>query len=292
MSGAVRQKPLIGTVAILGVGLIGASLGAAIKRAGVARRVIGAGRTRSNLDAAIAGGCIDEATTNERDAVVGADLVVLAAPVDASVGLLERIVAFLAPAAVLTDVGSVKRPACLAAARVGLAARFVGGHPMAGGTATGAVNADAELFQGKLTLLTPTVQTSESATTVVTTLWERCGARVRYVDADLHDRVVASVSHVPQFLSVCLAEMCATDPNAELLGDAAAGGFASVTRLAMSDPDMWLAIAAANTEPLGEAMEAFGRRWQELTRAVRAGDQTVLRLAMETARRFKESTGK
>jgi prephenate dehydrogenase len=163
-------KPLAQKTVIAGVGLIGGSLAAAGKRSGALGRVVGVGRSRENLALAERAGIIDEGTADLEQALDGADLVVLAAPVDTCVDLLKRVAA-AAPTPVVTDVASVKTPLVEAATRTGTESRFVGGHPIAGGTSTGAGSADADLFRDRVVVLTPTSATGSAAVDLVTKLW-------------------------------------------------------------------------------------------------------------------------
>jgi prephenate dehydrogenase len=311
--------PVAQHTVVVGVGLIGASLALAGRRAGALARVVGVGRSRPNLERARALGAIDDFSTDLAAAVRDADLVVLAAPVDACVALLERAAGGAPPSCVLTDVASVKRPLVAAAERLGLGARFVGAHPMAGGTAVGAAAADASLFRGRTVAITPA--TADSATPArervatearermatearervatearakVETLWRAVGASIVVLDAELHDRVVATSSHLPQMLASCLAALAGADAHAEWVRTLSGGGLRDTTRVAMSDPDVWIPIARANRDHLCAAMDAFARSWAELRSAVGRGDDPSLRRLLEAGaamRRLLELPG-
>ena len=286
------MKPAVEKVAILGVGLVGASLGAAIRRSGFAVHVRGVGRSRSNLNVALERGCVDEIGHDAGKAVADADLVVLATPVDAFASLLS-VVAETAPReALVTDVGSVKRSVCAAAAAVGLGSRFLGGHPMAGGVTSGAEYANADLFEGRVVALTPTVDTCERARNVVTSMWRRVRAEVLELDAAEHDHVVAASSHLPQMIAVVLAAAAAKYDRPELFARLAAAGFASVTRTAASDPAMWKAIVAANGDEIVGAMESFAGIWNQLREAILHDDFDLVRSMMQEAADFKRDEKK
>jgi prephenate dehydrogenase len=276
---------------VVGVGAIGASFAAALRRAGELDRVVGVGRGRANLETARAAGVVDEIGHDVAAAVATADLVVLAAPVDACVALLGEVASASPSTCVVTDVASVKGPLVAEAERVGLGERFVGAHPMAGGTATGAGAADAGLFVGKLVVLTPTQRTRKGAVASIRGLWEATGATVVDMDAAAHDAVVARASHLPQMLVFALCGALAREADVEAIRRLAGSGLRDTTRLATSDAVMWTAIARANRAEILAAMDRFARVWDELRAAVDAGDAGALGRLMEEARTFKESLG-
>jgi prephenate dehydrogenase len=172
---------------IVGTGLLGASLAVAVRRAGIVRHVVGVGRSRANLEVALAAGRVDAVSQDPLAAVADADLVVIATPVDTAVDLLAGLVVAAPPRALFTDVGSVKTGIVVAAERAGIATRFVGGHPIAGGTATGAAAADPELFFGKTVVLTPSPETTREARDAIHGLWVAVGALVVEMSPSRHD---------------------------------------------------------------------------------------------------------
>ncbi len=282
----------IARTTIIGTGLIGGSLAAAGRKAGALRRVVGVGRGRPNLETALAAGLVDEIEQDPVAAVGQADLVVLAAPVNACVEILERIAGALPPDAIVTDVGSVKAPLCRRAEQLGLAERFVGGHPMAGGVGTGAALADAELFRERVVVITPTRATRREAIDLVEGLWAAVGARIVEMDAERHDFLVAASSHLPQMVVYALAAALCDDPDAEEIAELSGSGMRDTTRLALSDADMWAAIAALNRPALVARMEQFQRTWQLLQDAVAAGDEQRLRSLIRAAQHFKRRLSK
>ncbi|RMF23189.1 MAG: prephenate dehydrogenase/arogenate dehydrogenase family protein [Deltaproteobacteria bacterium] len=272
---------------VIGTGLIGGSLAAAGRRAGVLRRVVGVGRGRTNLEQALAAGLVDEIGHDPVAAVAGADLVVLGAPVDSCLDLLVRIAPRPSEAAAGTDVGSVKAPLCRRAEGLGIGDRFVGGHPMAGGVGTGAALADAELFRGKVAVVTPTRESARDAVDLVRGLWGATGAEVLEMEPELHDRIVAASSHLPQMVAYCLAATVGAEPLADEVVRLAGAGIKDTTRLAASDADMWAAIAKLNREALADRMDAFAREWGAWCEAVRGGDEKDLRARIGRANKFK-----
>jgi prephenate dehydrogenase len=286
------MKPVAQKTVVVGVGLIGGSLAAAGRRAGVLGRVVGVGRSARNLDVALRNGVVDEVTHDVAAAVRDADLVVFAAPADTCVDLLE-IAAASAPAeCVLTDVASVKEPLCAAAERLGVGARFVGGHPIAGGTATGADAADDQLFRGRVVVLTPGAQTSAAALRRVSELWRATGAEVVEMDAAAHDRVLALTSHLPQMLVSVLCSLAAGRDDEAQVARLAGAGFRDTTRIAGSDAAMWAAIARLNRKHLLEVMDGFTRAWSRLRAAIAAGDDAAVREVIERGARFRRGVEK
>lgn len=273
---------------VIGTGSIGASLAVAARRAGAFGHVVGVGRGRANLALARATGLVDEVSQDPLDAVADADLVVLATPVDAAVELLRGLVAAAPSRAVFTDVGSVKQPIVAAAAACGVAERFVGGHPIAGGTAAGAAAADADLFRGRTVVLTPVAGGDPTACAMVRAMWEATGARVIEMTATRHDEILALTSHLPQFVAFALCASVARD--GEISSALFGSGFRDTTRLALSDHDMWIAIARLNKEAVLRAMDGFASLWDELRGAIAADDQAALRRILQEARACKERT--
>jgi len=272
---------------IVGVGLIGASLAAAGRRSGVLGRVVGVGRSKANLETALRAGFIDEASSDPAAAVRDAGLVVIAAPVDTSIELLERVAPACPASCVLTDVGSVKAPIVRAAERIGIAARFVGAHPMAGGTRTGAAAADEGLYRGRTVVITPTPNVAKDAHDLVSSMWRSVGAEIVELDPDLHDQAVAMSSHLPQMLATALAALVAGDPLHDLVARLTGAGFRDTTRIAMSDADMWVAITEANRTHLLAAIDLFTRLWARVRDAVADADEEALRSLMLEAGAFR-----
>ena len=271
---------------VVGTGLIGTSLAVAARRAGIVRHVVGVGRSRANLEQALSEGRVDAVSQDPVAAVADADLVVLATPVDTAVELLPGLALAAPPRAVFTDVGSVKGAVVEAAARAGIAARFVGAHPIAGGTATGAVAADPSLFFGKTVVLTPSADTTREALEAVHALWVAVGAVIVQMSAERHDGVLALTSHLPQLAAFALAATLDGAPEVPTL--LVGKGFRDTTRLASSDHDMWSAIVRLNRTDVLAAMDAFAATWMRLRAAIASDDEATLRAVMADARRLRE----
>jgi len=278
--------PLIGKLAVYGVGLIGGSFALALKAAGAVSHVVGVGRSRVNLDAALATGVIDAIAGDDKSACEDADLVLLAMPVGQMGAVMARIAGHVGPSTVVTDAGSTKRDV-VELARRHLAAslpRFVPAHPIAGAEKSGATAAKTELFRGRHLLLTPQSETEARAVDLVRTAWEICGMRVSTMDAQTHDRVLAEVSHLPHVLSFALVHELASRENAQQIFDLAAGGFRDFTRIAGSSPEMWRDICVSNRDVILDELNAYRAELARIEALLRAADGEGLERLFATAR--------
>lgn len=255
------MEPGFRRVAIVGVGLIGGSLGRALRDRRLAGTVVGVGRDAARLEKARDLQAIDEGAVDFAEGVRGADLVVLATPISRILADIGRLGPLLAPGALVTDVGSTKGEIARAGDADLPPGAFVAGHPMAGSEQSGVEAADPELFVGAVWALTPTERTEASALRRIRALAEAVGARVLTLDPEAHDRAVAVTSHLPHVLAYALAAQGreAAAGNAHLY-DLAAGSFASATRVAHSPPEMWRDIAVTNRAALAGAIRDFRAR--------------------------------
>ena len=278
-----RPAAVVGTVVLAGVGLIGGSVGLGLQQRFLARRVVGFDLDPGVLDAARGLGIIDEAQLHAGPWLAQADLVVLAAPARSLVRLAREMAPFLRPDCVVTDVGSAK--ADVVAALTG-ELRFVGGHPMAGSERVGVLHADAALLENAVWVLTPTAATDRAALALVERLVVALGAHAIEVDPDLHDRLVATVSHVPYLAAVALTHLVAEAEERELLMLLAAGGFRDLTRVASGSPRMSRDMVVANRAAVRDAAARFGRALTAL--AERLDDPDALLDAAEAAKRTRD----
>ena len=269
-----------GTVAIIGVGLIGGSIGLALRARGLADRVVGLGRNPEALEEARRLGAIDEGTTDTVRAVGGADVAVICTPV-------TRVAHDAIGAAVagpmrllVTDAGSTKR-AIVADVEAHALARetFVGAHPIAGSERKGVAHARADLFEGRACVLTPTGRTPPDRLGRARAFWQGLGCRLVEMGPAAHDDALAMTSHLPHAVAVALA--LAIPEN---LLPLAAGAYRDGTRVAAADPDLWAGILLANRMPVLEALGAFQDRVGQLERALMDGDEAGLRDLWEAAR--------
>ncbi len=280
---------LIDTLAIVGVGLIGGSFAAALKRAGVVKRVIGTGRRPENLQKAIELGLIEQAVTLPEAARVS-DMIFLATPVGAFESILTVMRPTLNPAAVVTDGGSTKQDV-IAAARAALgdrASQFVPAHPMAGSHETGPAAARADLYQGRRVILTPLPDNRPQDVALVESLWRACGARTLKLAPAEHDSAMACISHIPHWFASLYMHYVATGPQPELRMDIAAGGFRDFTRIAQSSPEMWRDIFIANREPMLQEIATLRAQLDRAEQALRDGDAQWLERMLDEASKARQ----
>ena len=285
---------MIQRVAILGVGLIGGSLGLAWKKNLADLTLIGYDMPEV-LATARQRRLIDEAATTAADAVRTADLVVLAVPLAPMMHLLAEIAPHLRPGTLVTDVGSVKTPIMRQARQVLPAVNpFIGGHPMAGSERGGLASADAFLFENATYVLCPPEELSAETLTkeyaAFVALVEATGARLLVLDAERHDRIAATISHLPQLLATMLmnyaAELNADDDAFLRL---AAGGFRDMTRIASSPFVLWRHILLANEGPILDALGGFAAALQRMRNRIIEEDLDALGQAFAEARRVRDT---
>lgn len=240
-------------LSIIGVGLLGGSIGLAVKSAAMHCTVVGYGRRRATLKKALASGAIDEAAQNIAQAVEGADLVILCTPVGLFRSVLTEIASALAVGAIVTDVGSTKRSVVRDAAHLlPDHVRFVGSHPMAGSEKRGVEFARADLFTGARCILTPDELTDSNALASVLTFWQTLGMRTTTLSPDDHDRLVCDISHLPHAIAASLV-MMQEDAALPLAGK----GFLDATRIAGGDGELWRDIFLDNRDRLTASMTRF-----------------------------------
>ncbi len=246
----------LGKVALLGVGLLGGSLGRALRQRGHAREVVGFARRAETIKECDLAGATDRTTLDLADAVQGADLVVLGTPLGEMAAMARRILPSVPPNAIVTDVGSVKASVVselepLLAAR-GVA--FVGSHPMAGGEKSGVLASRSDLFEGATCVITPTAHTVPEALARVRSLWEGVGARVLLLTPEAHDTLVSRSSHLPHIVAAELARFVLDPRQPAEQRDLCATGFRSTTRIASGSPEMWRDICLANRDAVRRAL--------------------------------------
>lgn len=270
---------------IIGVGLIGGSVALATRRAGLARQIVGAGRSGETLEDALQLGVIDAAAT-PAEAVKNADFVLLAMPVGKMPEVMAAIAPHLPKHAIVTDAGSTKGDV-VAAARAHMGDRlpgFVPAHPIAGAEKSGVQAARTELFDHKNVVLTPLPENDADAIAKTETFWRGCGANVSSMSPETHDLIFAAVSHLPHVLAFALVEEIARRPNADQLFGFAAGGFRDFSRIAGSSPEMWRDICLANRDAMLHELDAYIHRLADIRRLIEANDGTQLAEVFEHAR--------
>ncbi|MHB0974325.1 MAG: prephenate dehydrogenase [Thiobacillus sp.] len=275
---------IVDTLALVGTGLIGGSFALALKQAGAVREVLGVGRSPARLTVARELGLIDRAVG--WDEAGQADCILLALPVGETEVTLRNLAPHLKAGAIVTDAGSTKANV-VEAARAALGGRFadfVPGHPIAGSEQSGPGAARADLFRGKRVVLTPQTDTRAEAVATMRMLWEAAGAQVETLDAALHDRIFAAVSHLPHLAAFALVDELAQRADGDAFFRFAASGFRDFTRIAGSSPEMWRDIALANREALLTELDAYVTALQALRSAVSAEDAEALLAIFSRAR--------
>src|SRR5690554_1634604 len=241
-------------VAIIGLGLIGGSLAAAMRARGLATTIVAGARSERTIERGQLLGLIDEGSTDFAEAVRGADLVFLAVPVSSMADAMEKMAPGLTNTVIITDSGSVKGKV-IEAAQKAIAAhisRFVPGHPIAGKEKSGVDAADATLYENHRIILTPTAAPDPQATEKIRALWQAVGAEVLTMEPQEHDRILAETSHLPHLLAFSLVNTLARQDDSLDIFRYAAGGFRDFTRIASSDPLMWHDIFRSEERRVGK----------------------------------------
>ena len=292
MPGQPKASVHFKQVAIIGVGLIGGSLGMILKRDVLADSVVGVGRRIENLKTAVELGAIDRYVSDARDGVRDADLVILATPVDTYERHVKEWGSSLKPGAIVSDVGSVKGALVEQAEQLlPKHVRFVGAHPIAGKEKTGVAAGSVTLFKGARCILTPTKRTDPQALQAIRALWEAAGSIVLTMDPMLHDKVLGAVSHLPHIVAFALinalTEVQRTTPELDLLAYSG-GGLRDTTRIAASSPEMWRDIFLWNRDNLVAQIETYERHLQRLKQLIQAGDGPAIEQELERAKKVRE----
>ena len=278
-----------GTVTIVGVGLIGASLGLALKKAGVVTKVLGVGRSKTNLDQAQKMGAID-GVVDLVGAAKQSDVIVLCIPVAQMRSAFEVIEPHLEPRTMITDAGSTKGDVILAAKEVlgKKVCQFVPVHPIAGGAQHGASAAKADLFQGKHTIICPLQENSPQDTALITGFWEAVGSTVKKIGSVQHDAIYAAVSHLPHLLSYALMASVVNSEDADQKLDHVGAGFKDFTRIAASSPEMWRDICLGNRTAILKELDQYLLIVNHMRKLVAEGDGTGLEKLFNQASRARQ----
>ncbi len=280
-------------VAIIGVGLIGGSLGMLMRRRGLADHVVGIGRRVENLERAVELGAIDRHVLDPKEGVRGSDLVILATPVDTYDAHLKEWAHCLVPGAIVSDVGSVKGSLVeQSESAMPTGVHFVGAHPIAGKEKTGVAAASAQLFTGARCILTPTGKTDAGALEQIRQLWQETGALVLTMDPHLHDQILGAVSHLPHAAAFALMNALADLRDRQLssldLARHSGGGLRDTTRIAASSPEMWRDIFLWNRDNIVSFIDRYTRALEELKQLIKAGDARGIEQSLERAKGERE----
>lgn len=284
-------RPLFRRMALIGIGLIGSSISHAARRhGGLAGEIVGSSPTPATREKALQLGLVDQACKSAAEAVAGADLVILCAPVGAYAAIAAEIGPQLQPGTIMTDVGSVKAAVVAdVAPHVPEGVHFVPGHPIAGTEQSGPEAGFAELFDNRWCILTPPEGTDAAAVEKLAEFWRGLGSNVEIMDPQHHDMVLAITSHLPHLIAFNIVNTAA---HLERVTERevikfSAGGFRDFTRIAASDPTMWRDVFLNNRQAVLEMLGRFTEDLTALQRAIRFGDGDVLYRMFEDARAIR-----
>ena len=281
---------LFNRLTVIGVGLIGGSLARVLKRESACAQILGYGRNEEHLQKALDLGVIDSFTSDLKQAVSQADMVVIATPLGAVASLFKELVHGLKDGAVITDVGSAKGSVVRAAQNTlgRHVHHFVPGHPIAGTEKSGVEASFAELFEQHLVILTPLPNTDGHALNLVRQMWETAGADVVNLEAMHHDAVLAATSHLPHLLAYALVDCLAGMQERDEIFQFAAGGFADFSRIASSHPQMWHDVCFSNRAALLKALSEFDAHLAGIRAAIETGDSDTLLEIFSRARQARD----
>jgi prephenate dehydrogenase len=271
------------SVAIVGVGLIGGSIGLALRERKLADQIIGIGRRTNSLEKACALGCVTEITTNLAEGVLEAQLAVVCTPVERIALHVAEIAAHCPPDCLITDAGSTKGQIV---ASVPAKARFVGSHPIAGSEKSGPEAACADLFNDRVVVVTPTAYSDPAAVSAIESFWQSLGARIVRMTPDEHDAALALTSHLPHLVASALA-MTTPESVLPLTGP----GWQDTTRVASGDAELWRQIFLANQVHTLKALDDFATVLERFRAALKSGDGTLLAALLAEGKRRRDALG-
>ncbi len=277
-------------ITLVGVGLLGGSLGLAVRQRKLAKLIAGYVRREASLRDCERASAVDFATTDLLAAVSDADLIVLCTPLAQMKPLVRQMLPALKRGAIVTDVGSVKGSVVteLESLIAKAGAHFVGSHPMAGGEKSGVLAARANLFTGAVCVMTPTRKTNPAALRKVETLWKDVGARLLRTTPAAHDALVGRSSHLPHLLAATLANLVLDPKLPKEQAQLCATGFRDTTRIASGSPEMWRDIAITNHQHLGRALNDFISELEKFRSALQRGDAKAIAKFFETAKQRRD----
>ncbi len=280
-----------GKITIIGVGLLGGSIGLAARKNRVAREIAGFVRRQKNISDCEKFGAMDFATTDLLAAVSNSDLVILCTPLAQMLPLTKQFLPALKRGAIVTDVGSVKAGVVreLEPLVQKSGAHFVGSHPMAGAEKTGVAAARANLFENAVCVFTPTKKTNATAVRKLEQFWQSLGARVLKLDAAKHDLLVSRSSHLPHVVAATLANLVLNPASPKQQAALCANGFRDTTRIASGSPEMWRDIALANRKNLSRSVDAFVAELKKFQTALKSGEAKALDKIFATAKSRRDN---
>jgi prephenate dehydrogenase len=278
-------------ITIVGVGLLGGSLGLTAKRRKLAGKVVGYVRRASSISECKKFRAVDFATTDLLEAASDADLIILCTPLAQMRPLVRQMLPALKRGAIVTDVGSVKASVVreLESLIAKRGAHFVGSHPMAGAEKVGVAAAQVDLFQNAICVVTPTKKTSKTALRKVEQFWKSVGARVLKLPPESHDALVSRTSHLPHVIAATLVNRVLNSAQPKHQAALCANGFRDTTRIASGSPEMWRDIALANRKNLALALDEFSADLQKLKQALKNFDSRAITKLLEQAKQRRDS---
>ncbi len=279
-------------VVVVGLGLIGGSLAAALRKSGEVGEVFGVEKDAESLRFALEGGVADSGSSEIGSGISGSEIVVIATYVDTVAQVAREISGFVSPDTVVCDTGSVKAPIVREMEKGPRNIRFVGAHPVAGKETSGVRESDPGLFSGKKCVITPVEGTCPEALSMVKTLFSLAGSELVEIDPESHDEVFSLVSHLPHAVAYSLVSAVASSGGKENLFGFSGGGLADFTRVAESSPEMWAGIFIENRDALLRAIRSFSGKLGEIEKAVASGNVEDLETLLGEARDSKRDLGK
>jgi prephenate dehydrogenase len=274
------------TIGIVGCGMIGCSLAAALRSREFRGQIVGCGRPGANLETALGRGLVDRVESEAARAAAACDFVVVCTPVDRIADDVRALAKAARPGTLITDAGSVKQPICRSLEDLPAGVAFIGSHPIAGSEKQGCAHADAELFVDRVCVVTPPPSVSRAQVARVGEFWQALGMSVVEMSPEAHDRALAQTSHVPHAVAAALAASLDVE-NRGLT----AGGFQDTTRIAAGDPELWSAILLANAGEVAAGLRTVSARLGDLLAALESHDKMRLRALLQTAKQNRDGLG-
>ena len=277
-------------ITIVGVGLLGGSIGLAARKFGLADEIAGYVRRKETIADCEKAGAMDYATLDLSAAVSNADLVILCTPLAQMRPLAEQLPPALKPGAIVTDVGSVKAGVVreLESLIAQSGAHFVGSHPMAGGEKTGVAASRVELFENAICVVTPTKKSNANAVRKLERFWKSLGARVVKLPPEQHDLFVSRTSHLPHVVAATLANLVLGPTQPKGQAQLCATGFRDTTRIASGSPEMWRDIALANRKHVARSISAFVSELQKFESVLKKSDAKGIEMFFQTAKKQRD----
>lgn len=272
-------------ITIIGLGLIGGSLGLAVKNKRLAREVVGVSRRQSTVRSALSLGAVDSATFDLAKGVKGADLIILAAPVLTIMDIAKRISRHIEKGAIVIDAGSTKTDIVRSIEKVlPNTVKFVGSHPIAGSEKSGVGYADKDLFKGAYCILTKTDRTDLKALNKVKKFWGKLGMKLEVMSPEKHDKEISRLSHLPHAVSAALSNSC-SKKDLRL----AAGGFKDTTRIASGSPELWKDIFITNKKNILNDVKVFKRELSKIEKTLKEANSRELLKLLKKAKVVRDS---